>query len=139
MNDLSDLYMDGLKVKVSKKDGHIYCDNSALLEQMILSKEQDQLTDTAIKMLMLMTKNIQNKKYYARSEEREDCFQTAMMDCIQYWRGFDPDKSSNPFGYFTSIICNGINKGWNTLHPEGKNKNLKGAIFTSLDNNIYSI
>lgn len=137
MDNITDLSVDG--IKISKKDGHEYCSNPALLKQIMISKEQDQLTDDAIKMLMLMVKNIQNKKFYAKDEEREDCFQSAMMDCVLYWRGFDPEKSNNPFSYFTSIISNGIAKGWNMLHPEGKNKNLKGAIFTSLDNNIYSI
>ena len=48
---------------------------------------------------------------------KEDCKQTALLDCLQYWRGFDPEKSNNPFAYFTSVITNGYAKGWNTLYP----------------------
>ena len=40
----------------------------------MLSKEQDQLTDDALQMLMLMIKRIQTLKYYAKNEDREDCF-----------------------------------------------------------------
>ena len=103
----------------------------------MLSKEQDQLTDDALQMLMLMIKRIQTLKYYAKNEDREDCFQQAVLDCLLYWRGFDPEKSNNPFGYFTSIISNGINKGWKRLHPENKSK--EPIIFSSIDNNIFSI
>jgi len=60
-----------------------------------------------------------------------------MLDCLQYWRGFDPEKSNNPFAYFTSVITNGLAKGWNAFYPQ--NKQVPGAIFTSIDNNIYSI
>ena len=86
-----------------------------------------------------MVENISSKKKYPSKEEKEDCQQQAILDCLLYWKSFDPSKSAqpNPFAYFTSLITNGIAKGWNSLHPE--NKEAKGAIFTSIDNNIYSI
>jgi len=70
-------------------------------------------------MLMMMVENISNTKRYPSQEEKEDCQQQAVLDILQYWKGFDPDKSAspNPFAYFTSIITNGIAKGWNSLHP----------------------
>jgi hypothetical protein len=54
-----------------------------------------------------------------------------------YWERFDATKSNNPFAYFTSVIVNGIAKGWNKLHPE--NKKVEGARFISLDNNIHNL
>lgn len=90
-------------------------------------------------MLQLMVKNISSKKKYPNYDEKMDCQAQAMMDCLLYWKSFDPSKSANPnpFAYFTSLITNGIAKGWNALHPE--NKKAKGCIFTSLDNNIHSL
>lgn len=128
--------VEGIKIN---KAGKEYVSNPALLKQIIISKEQDELTSDAIQMLQLMIENISSKKRYPSQEEKEDCQQQAMLDCLLYWRSFDPSKSNNPnpFAYFTSLITNGIAKGWNTLHPE--NKKAPGVIFTSLDNNIYSI
>lgn len=88
-------------------------------------------------MLMLMVENIAAKKIFPCQEVKEDCMQQAIMVCLMYWRGFDPEKSNNPFAYFTSCITNGLAQGWNAFYPQ--NKKAKGAIFTSIDNNIYSI
>lgn len=35
---------------------------------------------------------------------REDMISDGIENCIQYIHNFDPEKSSNPFAYFTSII-----------------------------------
>lgn len=131
-----DVTIEGIK---TDKNGKEYVSNPYLLKQLILSKEQDELTKEALNMFMLMIKNISSKKRYPSKEEEEDCQATAMLDVLQYWRSFDPTKGDNPnpFAYFTSLITNGIAKGWNMLHPE--NKKAEGAIFTSIDNGIYTL
>ncbi|WQJ53910.1 MAG: late sigma transcription factor [Wendovervirus sonii] len=128
--------VEGIKIK---KDGKEYVSNPILLQEILISKEKGELTYNALQMLMMMVENISNAKRYPSQEEKEDCQQQAVLDVLQYWQGFDPDKSSspNPFAYFTSIIINGIAKGWNSLHPQ--NKKAKGCVFTSLDNNVYTI
>lgn len=98
------------------------------------SKEQDELTPAALEMLSLMIENISSKKHYNDPEDRKDCWQTAYLDILLYWRGFDPEKSKNPFAYFTSLIVNGMNKGWNKI--TGK---IKSSDLISIDNNIHTI
>jgi len=88
-------------------------------------------------MLLLMINNISAKKTYKDKEVEKDCKQQAILDCLKYWRRFDQEKSNNPFAYFTSVITNGLAKGWNEFYPQ--NKQAAGAIFTSIDNGIYSI
>ena len=56
-----------------------------------------------------------------------------MLDALLYWKSFDPEKSNNPFAYFTSLLTNGLAKGWRKLY--GK---FKASEMTSLDNNIHS-
>lgn len=131
---MQDKQIEGIKVN---KEGKEYVSNPILFKQIMISKQQDKLTDDAVEMLMLMVDNIISKKTFKYSEDRDDCKQHALLDCLQYWRGFNPEKSDNPFAYFTSIITNGIAKGWNTNYPQ--NKKVPGAIFSSIDNNIYSI
>ena len=117
------------------KQGKEYVSNPLLLKEIIKSKEQDQLTDNALKMLMLMCENLQRKLYYSDPDDKKDCSQTAMLDVLSYWRNFDPEKSNNPFAFYTSILTNGLAKGWDRL---GKKK-FPDSIMTSLDNNIHSL
>lgn len=122
--------IEGIKQKGNK----IYVSNKDLLREIILSKQQDQLTYNAVKMLQLIAENLVKKKHYKCPEDREDCIQTAMLDIALYWRSFDPERFNNPFAYYTSMLCNGLAKGWNRLY--GK---IKSSEITSLDNtNIYS-
>lgn len=129
-----DTSVEGIKIN---KNGEEYVSNPFLFKQIMLSKEQDKLTDDAIKMLQLMIDKIAQAKYYKDKDDEKDCKQQAMLDCLLYWKRFDPEKSNNPFAYFTSVITNGLAKGWNAFHPQ--DKQVPGAIFTSIDNNIYSI
>jgi hypothetical protein len=104
--------VEGIK---TKKDGKQYVSNPYLLQEIIKSKEQDELTPEALKMFDLMIENISAKKHYNDPEDRKDCWQSAYLDILMYWRGFNPEKGKNPFAYFTSIIVNGLNKGWHKI------------------------
>jgi len=90
--------------------------NRDLKEEIIVCKEKDQLSSKALEMLMLMAEKFANKLTYIYPEDKEDCIQFAVMDCYQYWRGYDPEKSQNAFAYYTQIIKNGFAKGWRKLH-----------------------
>lgn len=123
--------IEGIK---TNKAGKQYVSNPYLLQEIMKSKEQDQLTKEALIMFQLMIENISARKYYNNPDDRKDCWQSAYLDILQYWRGFDPEKSKNPFAYFTSLIVNGMNKGWQKI--SGK---IKKSDMVSLDNNIHSI
>lgn len=92
------------------------------------------MTPAALEMLGLMIENISSKKHYNDNEHRKDCWQSAYLDVLMYWKGFDPEKSKNPFAYFTSVIVNGMNKGWNKI--TGK---IKPSDLISIDNNIHTL
>lgn len=34
---------------------------------------------------------------------RQDMVMDGVENCVQYWRRFDPEKSKNPFSYFTQV------------------------------------
>lgn len=118
------------------KAGKEYVKNKDLLEEMIISKEQDKLTDRAVAMLTLICENIIRKMIYQNPDDRQDCLQGAILDCLMYWRSFDAAKSSNPFAYFSSVAANGLGKTWRKL---GK-LNFPASIMTRLDgNNIHNL
>jgi DNA-directed RNA polymerase specialized sigma subunit len=119
-----------------------YLNGPDLLAEIILSKELDELTPKAVKMLLLLTEKAVTKLHYRNKMDKDDCIQSAMMDILKYWRGFKPEKSTNAFAYYTTIIYKGAAKGWNKLHPETKKQIEKISLNTSYgdgDGGIYSI
>ena len=123
--------IEGIK---TNKQGKQYVSNPYLLQEIMKSKAQNELTPEAIQMFQLMIENISAKKHYNDPEDRKDCWQSAYLDILLYWRGFDPEKSKNPFAYFTSLIVNGMNKGWHKI--SGK---IKTSDMNSIDNNVHSL
>ena len=123
--------IEGIK---TNKQGKQYVSNPYLLQEIMKSKAQNELTPEAIQMFQLMIENISAKKHYNDPEDRTDCWQSAYLDILLYWRGFDPEKSKNPFAYFTSLIVNGMKKGWHKI--SGK---IKTSDMISIDNNVHSL
>lgn len=108
--------------------------NTDLRNEIIKSKNADKLTPEALNMFILMAKKFSTKLNYVYAEDREDCISFAIMDCYQYWRGYDPEKSQNAFAYFTQVIKNGFGKGWRKLYgnmPKSKKISIS-------NNNIYN-
>jgi len=100
-----------------KKKAKGYLKNSELLNELILSNGKDKLTKEALSMLIIMVNNISKKLSYKNLEDLNDVKQVALMKCLLYWKNFNPEKSNNPFSYFTQIIKNGFAEGFNQLHP----------------------
>ena len=109
--------------------------NKDLREELIKSKETNILSKEALDMFILMSNKFSLKFKYNFDEDKEDCISFAIMDCYQYWRGYDPEKSPNAFAYITQVIKNGFAKGWRKLYGNFP-KSKKISIST---NNIYSI
>jgi len=119
-----------------------YLNNKDLYAEIVKSKEQDKLTPTAEKMLILLAERAINKMKYVYEDDRQDCLQFAMLDLLKYWRNFNP-KYPNAFAYFTEIAKRGYAKGWNKIHPQ-KYKNTLSLDRTASrsedgDGGIYSI
>lgn len=106
------------KAKAKPKDKKVYLKNKDLYNEIIKSKEQDELTPRAQEMFILLTNKVSLKMKYRDPQDREDCISSAYLDLIRYWRAFNPEKSTNAFAYYTEIIKKGFAKGWNALHPK---------------------
>ena len=95
-----------------------YLNNKDLLEEIKKSKEKGELTPKALEFLMLLAEKCSLKLSYNNYLDKEDCIAFAKMDLFKYWNSFNPDKSDNPFAYYTEVAKRGFAKGWNKLHPK---------------------
>lgn len=109
--------------------------NSDLRNEIIKCKKEDKLSIEAIEMFQLMAKKFAKKFTYIYPEDGEDCIAFAVMDCYLYWRGYNPEISSNAFAYFTQVIKNAFGKGWRKLYgrmPKSKKVSINNG-------NIYNL
>ena len=83
--------------------------------------------------------------YFRDYRDKEDCIQSALVDCVKYWRNFDPTKSDPPnaFAYFTQMCKNGYAKEWKKIHrkpglEDGENIETI-SLSTTGDSTVYTI
>ena len=114
-----------------------YVKNSDLLEAVVESKKLGKLTPGTIDMFKLMIEGISKKMSYKNPDDRDDCMSFAMEDLCKYWNRFDPEKSNNPFAYFTQIAKHGFAKGWKKLHPPKNPETIPFSYITG-DDNTYN-
>jgi hypothetical protein len=111
-----------------------YVKNPDLLRVVAESKEKGELTPETIKMFTLMIEGITKKMSYKNPDDKADCMAFAMEDLCRYWNRFDPEKSNNPFAYFTQIAKNGMAKGWKKIHPPKSPRTIPFSHITGEDN-----
>ena len=86
-----------------------------------------------------------DRLYFKDPRDREDCIQSALVDCIKYWRNFDETKTSPPnaFAYFTQMCKNGYAKEWKKIHRKTGLEDGENVQTISLnhsgDSSIYTI
>jgi hypothetical protein len=118
-----------------------YLNNASLLEQIKLSKRQGELTKEAEKMLVLLATEAIKKLPYVHAADRDDCLQFAILDLLKYWKGFNADKYTNAFAYYTEICKKGYAKGWNKLYPKKYANTLRmsGSFENDDSDGLYSL
>lgn len=128
-----------------KRGDKHYVNNKEFTAAIIECKKNDKLNDFAVSCFVALATRAVDRLYYEDPRDREDCIQSALYDCVKYWRGFDHTRYENPnaFAYFTQMCKNGYAKEWKTIHKKtGLDKDEK-LEFISLnmsgDSTIYTI
>ena len=85
----------------------MFIENQDLANEIALSK--DSTTDNLTKYLMTIAKGISKSKHFRRvSHLRDDLYSEILTALLTGYKNFNPEKSTNAFGYLTTI---GINAG----------------------------
>lgn len=95
------------KTKIVKKEkskttkGH-YVKNAELLEAWHEAKAIGKLTDRLARYLYLVAERYSYHPWFAGYSFREDLVANAAVNLCANWHKFNPEKSDNPFSYFTT-------------------------------------
>jgi hypothetical protein len=98
-----------------KKNPLHYVDNEQFLESMInyqkeikQAKEADEplpiIPEYIGECFLKIANRLSFRPNFINYAFREDMISDGIENCIQYMNNFNPEKSSNPFAYFTQII-----------------------------------
>ena len=102
------------KTSTNKKQQH-YIDNKTFFAEMVKYKNsvieaedsgniKPRIPDFIGECFMAIAKHLSYKPNFINYTFREDMISDGIENCIQYIDNFDPEKSHNPFSYFTQII-----------------------------------
>ena len=100
---------------MAKKKSEHYVNNKQLLEALIVyrakvatAKENDEpkprITNYLGECFLKIATHLSYKPNFVNYMFREDMISDGIENCVQYIKNFNPEKSSNPFAYFTQII-----------------------------------
>jgi hypothetical protein len=128
-----------------KRGDKNYINNKEFTDSVIESKEKDELQPFTIECFVMLANRAVERLYFRDPRDKEDCIQSALVDCIKYWRNFDPEKSDPPnaFAYFTQMCKNGYAKEWKKIHrkpglEDGENVETI-SLSTTGDSTVYTI
>ena len=100
---------------MSEKKPKHYVNNADFLEALIEYKEkcviakeegkQDpQIPNYIGECFLKIAEHLSRKPNFFSYSFRDEMISDGIENCLMYFRNFDPDKSKNPFAYFTQII-----------------------------------
>jgi hypothetical protein len=98
-----------------KKKPNNYIDNEKFFKEMVLwkkkvtksenlGKKKPPVTDYIGICFMEIAENLVRRPNFASYPFKDDMVGDAIENCLMYCSNFDPEKSQNPFAYFTQII-----------------------------------
>ena len=126
---------------MAKSKGEHYVDNKAFLQAMIECKEKCKNAEEADERIPPVTNYIgecflkiaQHLSYrpnFINYTYKDDMISDGIENCLQYCSNFNPEKSSNPFAYFTQIIYYAFIR---RIQKEKKQTHVKNRIVAGSD------
>ena len=95
------------KQRFEKKDtskDRFYISKDEFSKLLVEYRKTKVITNELGEMLLLLSKKIASSNNFRGYTFIDDCIQEGLLTCLKYIHNYDPEKSSNPFGYFSQII-----------------------------------
>jgi hypothetical protein len=140
-------------VTMAKKKSIHYVDNKQFLKWMIEWREECEKADEILPVtedigecFLKIATHLAYRPNFINYTYRDDMISDGIENCLQYVKNFNPEKSNNPFAYFTQIIyyafLRRIAKEKKQSHV--KNKIIEREVYDSYvtmdgDDSVYNI
>lgn len=109
-----------------------YLTNAKLLPAVIAAKEAGKLSDELAKMLMMLTRKYANRPCFSGYTYKEDMISEALANLCQNALKFNPERSKNPFAFYTSCINNSF---LHVLSVEKKHRRIRDQLLIDMGEN----
>lgn len=86
--------------------------------------------------ILKIATHLSYKSNFINYTYREEMVLDGIQTCIQYADNFDPEKSSNPFAYFTQVIYYTFIR---RIHKEKKQSYIKGKLLQDVSLESYDL
>ncbi len=117
---------DNNKKEVKPKKKKNYLNNKDMLAELQRCHDAGEMTDEFAKMIMLLADRYGSRYEYSDySPHIEDMKAVAVMNIVRAWRSFNPEKSNNPFAYFTQAVKHTF---WQYVSQEKKHRLNRDAL-----------
>lgn len=97
-----------------KKTQH-YVPPEAFHKEYKLSQEKGEPTRKLLLMFEKIAKGYSSKYRFRNKLDIDACVNYALTEAWLKWDRYDPERSSNIFSFFTSVIKNDINQHYGTI------------------------
>lgn len=122
--------MADVKKEEKPKKKKNYLNNKDMLAELRRCHEAEKMTDEFAKMIMLLADRYGSRYEYSDySPHIEDMKAVAVMNVVRAWRSFDPEKSNNPFAYFTQAVKHTF---WQYVSQEKKHRLNRDALLIEM-------
>jgi len=92
------------RLQAAPKKKTSYIKNKDLLAEVIVCKKEGVMSVKLATMLQLLTSRYGRSSQFCGYTFNEDMQAYAMMMLCKTWNGFNPERSNNPFAYYTQCI-----------------------------------
>ena len=117
-----------------------YVDNKKFLHAMVEWKErcrddeQPPVTDYIGECFLKIATHLSYRPNFINYTYRDEMISDGIENCLQYVKNFNPEKSTNPFAYFTQII---YYASLRRIATEKKQTHVKNKIISSTNYQSY--
>ena len=129
------------EVKLKPREKPHYVNNAQFLEAMIeyrdncekakeQGKEKPVVTNYIGECFLKIANHLSYRPNFINYTYRDDMISDGIENCLQYMYNFNPDKSKNPFAYFTQIIYYAFIR---RIQKEKKQQDVKAKLIANSD------
>jgi len=105
-----------------------YLNNRDLFAEVLLSKEHGKMTDKLARMLQMLCARYGKRGQFANYTYNDDMQAYAMFMLVKTWNAFNPEKSQNPFAFFTQCVKRSFIQ---FLNQERKQRDIRDGLLVN--------